>query len=38
MATAAPEPGQYTIHVPSSVITFTTRHLFGLGKVKESAQ
>jgi polyisoprenoid-binding protein YceI len=36
MATVTPEPGQYAIDVPRSRITFTTRHLFGLGTVRGS--
>ncbi|MEY9966164.1 polyisoprenoid-binding protein YceI [Streptacidiphilus sp. MAP12-16] len=36
MTTATPEPGQYAIDVPRSQITFTTRHLFGLGTVHGS--
>lgn len=33
MATATPTPGRYAIDVPHSEITFTTKHLFGLGTV-----
>ena len=36
MTTATPEPGQYAIDAPRSQITFTTRHLFGLGAVHGS--
>ena len=38
MTTATPAPGQYAIDVPSSVVTFTTRHLFGMGKVHGSVR
>ena len=35
-AIAAPAPGTYRIDVARSAITFTTRHLFGLGPVRGS--
>ena len=36
MTTATPTPGQYAIDAPRSQITFTTKHLFGLGTVRGS--
>jgi len=36
MTTATPAPGQYAIDVPRSEITFTTKHMFGLGTVSGS--
>ncbi|MCX4586337.1 YceI family protein [Streptomyces sp. NBC_01481] len=36
MTTATPTPGQYAIDVPHSEITFTTKHMFGLGTVRGS--
>ncbi|MFF3069860.1 YceI family protein [Kitasatospora sp. NPDC057904] len=36
MTTATPTPGRYAIDVPRSEITFTTKHLFGLGTVRGS--
>ncbi|SEL28623.1 YceI family protein [Streptacidiphilus jiangxiensis] len=37
-ATPTPTPGHYAIDVPRSEITFTTKHLFGLGTVRGSFQ
>ncbi|MEU3563816.1 YceI family protein [Kitasatospora sp. NPDC006786] len=36
MTTVTPEPDRYAIDVPRSRITFTTKHLFGLGTVRGS--
>ncbi|MEY9844420.1 polyisoprenoid-binding protein YceI [Streptacidiphilus sp. BW17] len=36
MTTATPKPGRYAIDVPRSEITFTTKHIFGLGTVRGS--
>ncbi|AUY53437.1 YceI family protein [Streptomyces sp. CB01881] len=36
MTIATPKPGQYAIDVPRSGITFTTKHMFGLGTVRGS--
>ncbi|MGA5900322.1 YceI family protein [Streptomyces venetus] len=36
MATATPKPGQYAIDALRSEITFTTKHMFGLGSVRGS--
>ncbi|WP_405803624.1 YceI family protein [Streptomyces sp. NBC_00210] len=36
MTTATPTPGRYAIDVPHSEITFTTKHMFGLGTVRGS--
>ena len=36
MTTATPTPGRYAIDVPRSGITFTTKHMFGLGTVRGS--
>ncbi|MFF4507527.1 YceI family protein [Streptomyces sp. NPDC001401] len=36
MTTATPAPGRYAIDVPRSEITFTTKHMFGLGTVRGS--
>ena len=33
-ATPTPTPGRYAIDVPRSEITFTTKHMFGLGTVR----
>jgi polyisoprenoid-binding protein YceI len=33
---AAPQPGHYDIDPDQSLVTFATRHLFGLGRVKGS--
>ncbi|WP_042382381.1 YceI family protein [Streptacidiphilus melanogenes] len=35
-ATPTPTPGRYVIDAPRSEITFTTKHLFGLGTVRGS--
>jgi polyisoprenoid-binding protein YceI len=36
LPTAAPQPGHYDIDPDRSRVTFATRHLFGLGRVKGS--
>ncbi|MHB9863368.1 YceI family protein [Streptomyces sp. YIM S03343] len=38
MTIKAPTPGRYDIDVPRSQITFTTKHMFGLGTVRGSFQ
>ncbi|WP_236654311.1 YceI family protein [Streptacidiphilus anmyonensis] len=37
-ATPTPTPGRYVIDAPRSEITFTTKHMFGLGTVRGSFQ